>query len=317
MGSSKETPDEKPESDSLLVEAGLPPVEAFVRTTLQQRLRAVRRLMKLARQEWRTNFEHVHQLRVATRRARTAARLLRDFLPPKKMAKINRWLSQVRSVAGAARDLDVLAIRFQQDRDIAPADRDQILKHIQRHRVDAQQPLSKACHQSCRRTAKQRCGQLLHAVGWRGHGSPPDLLQLARQTVNPLVADFFSEVHQGIDNVDAVHRVRIIGKRVRYALEVFSIAFPRRRYRTLLKSFKKLQESCGDLNDNAVALNLFRQWTTAKHRKSLMQILERLTDQEALTVELKFAKLKAAWNQQTWEELENEFLQLLTSSSDV
>src|SRR5437763_965344 len=54
--------------------------------------------------------EHVHRLRVATRRAAAALRIFADCLPGKARKATRRRLRAVRRAAGEARDWDVFLI---------------------------------------------------------------------------------------------------------------------------------------------------------------------------------------------------------------
>ena len=61
------------------------------------------------------DIEHVHRLRVSTRRAVAALKLYRDWLPPAKFRWVKKRLKKIRRAAGDARDLDVLAERLQRE----------------------------------------------------------------------------------------------------------------------------------------------------------------------------------------------------------
>ena len=61
------------------------------------------------------DVEHVHRLRVATRRASAALKLYRDCVGDKPARWMKKWLRKIRRAAGDARDLDVLADRLAHD----------------------------------------------------------------------------------------------------------------------------------------------------------------------------------------------------------
>ena len=61
------------------------------------------------------DIEHVHRLRVATRRAVAALKLYRDCWPDKPARWMKKRLRKIRRAAGDARDLDVLADRLARD----------------------------------------------------------------------------------------------------------------------------------------------------------------------------------------------------------
>src|SRR5215470_7965644 len=78
------------------------------RVSLSARLTAVAHWLPLAAYHADQDIEHVHRLRVSTRRAVATLRLYRDWLPDKKRRSIKKRLKKIRRAAGDARDLDVL-----------------------------------------------------------------------------------------------------------------------------------------------------------------------------------------------------------------
>src|SRR4051794_41529286 len=88
------------------------PVEEAARKSLEPRLAAVARCLPLAAHLAEHDVEHVHRLRVATRRACAALKLYRELLPGKEARWLKRRLRKVRKAAGDARDLDVLSQRL-------------------------------------------------------------------------------------------------------------------------------------------------------------------------------------------------------------
>src|SRR5262249_20900183 len=86
--------------------AALPLADA-ARRVLAIRLATVHRALPLAIQDARRDIEHVHQLRVATRRARAALDIFIDCLPDGAYRAAKKELRKIRRAAGAARDWDV------------------------------------------------------------------------------------------------------------------------------------------------------------------------------------------------------------------
>src|SRR3954470_19745556 len=83
------------------------PVHAAARRVLEVRLGVVRDRLPWAVHHADEDDEHVHQLRVGTRRAGAALRIFADSLPGKLHKRTRKALRQVRRAAGAARDWDV------------------------------------------------------------------------------------------------------------------------------------------------------------------------------------------------------------------
>ncbi|HMQ16362.1 MAG TPA: CHAD domain-containing protein, partial [Phycisphaerae bacterium] len=88
------------------------PACVAARRVLRRRLRAVVEHMRPAAEQSEQDAEHVHQLRVATRRAAAALRIFRDFCPQGPHRELRRALKRLRRAAARARQDDVHAAQF-------------------------------------------------------------------------------------------------------------------------------------------------------------------------------------------------------------
>src|SRR5262245_14351894 len=86
------------------------PVAEAARRVLAVRLAAVRDGLPGALHEADRDVEHVHQLRVATRRAGAALTIFADCLPEKAYRTARKQLRRLRRAAGEARDWDVFRL---------------------------------------------------------------------------------------------------------------------------------------------------------------------------------------------------------------
>src|SRR6516165_7053863 len=80
--------------------------------TLHNRLVTVLHYLVLAAREKDPDGEHIHQLRVWSRRAIAALDLYRSLLPRHRREWMRKRLKRVRRMAGDARDCDVLVQRL-------------------------------------------------------------------------------------------------------------------------------------------------------------------------------------------------------------
>src|SRR4051812_42557814 len=85
------------------------------RRSLELRLAVVAHSLPLAAYLAEHDIEHVHRLRVATRRAAAALKLYGECLPQKSVRWFKKRLRQIRRAAGEARDLDVLIQRLRHE----------------------------------------------------------------------------------------------------------------------------------------------------------------------------------------------------------
>ena len=85
------------------------PVGEVARCILEARLRAVWSRLPLAAEKSAEDVEHVHQLRVATRRAVASVRLFSTLVPDEVCRDVRATLRQIRLAADEARNWDVLS----------------------------------------------------------------------------------------------------------------------------------------------------------------------------------------------------------------
>ena len=88
-------------------------VIAAASLTIDARIRSVIQLLPPAAYRHEETPEHVHRLRVATRRALAALELYADCFCPKRGERMRSQMRRIRKVAGKARDLDVLTDRYE------------------------------------------------------------------------------------------------------------------------------------------------------------------------------------------------------------
>src|SRR3954467_8235956 len=85
------------------------------RRSLEPRLAVVAHTLPLAAHLAEHDIEHVHRLRVATRRAAAALKLYRALVPLKRGRWVKKRLRKIRRAASEARDVDVLIKRLARD----------------------------------------------------------------------------------------------------------------------------------------------------------------------------------------------------------
>ena len=92
-----------------------------------------------------SDIEFVHQMRVTSRRLRTAMDNFVDCFPEKSFNKHYKKVKSITQTLGAVRDLDVLIARFQTDLENLPemeqTDIRRLIEHLQQEREDARKPM--------------------------------------------------------------------------------------------------------------------------------------------------------------------------------
>jgi CHAD domain-containing protein len=205
-----------------------------------------------------TDAETLHRLRVGTRRLRAALRASRGLWRKDDVSALRRQLRALAAVSGPARDWDVF-LRT------APAP----LRARARHR-------QRRVHAALRRVLRSM--QPLEpprAVGDARRSWPA----FARHVLKSLDRKARRRAARtDCSDAAARHALRIRLRRLRYAAEFMSGAFPGRRAKALIRSLKHLQDLLGALNDLEVARRLTRELSGrdvrpgGRERKLLQQL---------------------------------------------
>jgi CHAD domain-containing protein len=235
---------------------GTPLAEA-ARHVLFVRLQVVRDYLPRAALEADKDIEYVHQLRVGTRRADAALRIFADCLPKKNYRKARRRLKNLRRAAGAARDWDVFLVDLLNREQAADGKHrgglDFLIGYAIGQRAAAHADLEAVYHEEgpTFETFLVHTIDSIQSPG--GQTSPAILVDLAR----PMLFDRLKEMEQAalgdLSAYTQLHQVRIAGKRLRYAMEVFADCFDPQFRDSLYPRIEQLQEILGRANDSHVA----------------------------------------------------------------
>jgi CHAD domain-containing protein len=235
--------------DTLLPEAA--------RHVLRVRLQVVGEYLPKAALNSEEDIEYVHQLRVATRRADAAVRIFEDCLPAKAYRQARRHLRRLRRAAGGARDWDVFLSDLQA-REQAAGERQQpglafLIGYALGQRTAAHAALEAVYHRE-QPEWEEFVGQTVDSVHPpRGRPDSMTLIDLGRPLLGDLLDKLAEAAGGDLTDYGHLHQVRIAGKRLRYALEVFYCCFDETFHNTLYPRIEELQEILGRANDSHVA----------------------------------------------------------------
>jgi triphosphatase len=212
--------------------------------------------------------EHVHQARVALRRMRSAIRLLdreADDFPAKLAARLHALARTL----GDARDWDVML--------------EQTLPALARTFPSASHNdlvhQARGQHQRARRHALRAVSTLkftrlvLALEAWCFTTPPVSAsLQASSRRLLAGAADCLFDATAEFDRLCAKrrHRVRILAKRLRYALDLLSVALPVRTTRRYIDALANVQDVLGELNDAVVAAKRLAAQTPGKTTQDLI-----------------------------------------------
>ncbi|MCS6866980.1 MAG: CHAD domain-containing protein [Gemmataceae bacterium] len=240
-------------------------VATAAQRVLSARLSVVDHYLPLACDKPYDDVEHVHQLRVATRRANAALRVFAATIPPKLYKEAKQTLRALRRAAGEARDWDVFLLAlptisaFRAPR-TKPA-LDFLIGYACGQRAAAQERLTTAATEVGPRWAELARELPERVRAATDHGSPPPatLGELATQQLAERMRTFTADVEAHPKTPPELHALRIAAKRLRYAIEIFADCFPPLLRDTIYPAVETVQELLGGIQDAVVALERLRQ----------------------------------------------------------
>lgn len=244
--------------------------------------------------------EGVHQMRVATRRARAALWAFAPVLPKPAAARLESGLRWLADVLGDVRDLDVHLAHLDAYRRALKGNGRRALaryeSHLQTLHAGAHAALVRSLAEDRYATVLADYRRLLSAAL---EGNAPELrvADVAQSAVGPLLQRVHRRGRAIDDDAPArhLHRLRIDVKRLRYQLEFLQDAYDG-HVKATLNALRKLQDRLGLHQDACVArahLAAYRkEHAVDKAEKRLLQRLVKLEKKRARHHRGRFAR---AW----------------------
>ena len=203
--------------------------------------------------------EAVHQMRVATRRARTALRTASgDVLEAEWEEKLRAELAWLGGVLGGVRDLDVLMAHLRAEADtLEPTERTALkplFSRLAAERRKARTALLRALKGARYRRLLDELAEA--AVGQATSNGRVKLDKRAGKEFDRLVRSMHALPSVPAD--EELHRVRKLGKRARYAAELAEPLAPGKTAR-FVKRAKAFQDVTGEHQDAVVAEEKLRE----------------------------------------------------------
>jgi CHAD domain-containing protein len=195
--------------------------------------------------------ERVHQLRVASRRAAAALRTFKSCLAKKAHRRARKQVRRVRRVAGAARDWDVLLAQSSERLQRADLKNrpglEFLIGYACGQRVAAQKPLHEATETAAASwdSFTRRTLAAIHR-----HSSRTTLGDLAGQELNSLIRELAEAAGRDLERYEHLHHVRILGKRLRYTIEILAGCFAAPLRAVYYPAVEEMQEILGTANDS-------------------------------------------------------------------
>jgi len=274
------------------------PAVEVAAAALKNRLSAMWRCLPLAAEHADDDVEYVHQLRVSSRRAMIAVETFACFMPERQAQWFQKKVRKVRRAAGAARDLDVLAVRLH-DRfgDDASPGVQELLACVAMHRREAQPAIRKIYRRLRERDFRRRSRKLLAKLAPRDPEieCEPDFLTVARRGMRKVADAFFDAAQGNLADVAQLHLFRIAGKELRYALEIFAAAFGPELVEQVYPQIVELQERIGAVNDHAAACAEMTTWSDRLQSSEAQSLLRQLIAEETHARDQALAAFPQFW----------------------
>jgi CHAD domain-containing protein len=288
--------------------------------TLDGRLRLVAHYLPLAASAADDDDEHVHQTRVATRRAMTTLAIFQQYLPRKELNWFRKQLRRARKAANDARDFDVLADRLSERQETTGDDPTcgELIEWIHDRRRDAQKPIRAIARRFDKKHFKRRAKRLVKRLSKRrGKKNVADTFgHLALARMQELTDEFFAAEPRSLQNLDRLHRFRVCGKHLRYAMEVFAGAFRRTFRDDLYPQIEALQEQLGKINDHFVARGHYDRWLSEARDGARKALLRELIGEEETQLRHLHEQFLRDWTPERAVELHRRFVQVLRPDDD-
>jgi CHAD domain-containing protein len=289
------------------------PVTHVAAASLRSRLKQVRRYLPRAARRAEQDAEHIHQLRVWTRRAAAALEIFQPFLPKRRAKWTRSQLKRIRRAAGDARDLDVLLDRLEHWSN-PPVALAPLIRDVRRRRQAAQPAVVEVDRELRERDLlKRRCRQLVKRVRIRQESSQEAACYGAwsDRQLTAVIDPFFEAAAADLSDLENLHALRIAGKQLRYTMELVAGAYPGRFRQELYGEISALQEKLGAINDHRVAQARFLTWSEESPDESCSQLLQELAAAEGGRLEQERTRFFTWWTPQRSAGLRIEFDEML------
>jgi len=224
--------------------------------------------------------EGVHSMRVASRRLRSA---LRDFTPYIKKRGLAPTLKRIKTVAdalGAVRDQDVAieALKSLESKSSPSVTKtlEKVVKDREERRDEARKELKALVTGKELNELKSDFKEAISVATYISSTSRKALSysEVARDVIRTRLNDFeelCDDLFRPFD-VEALHELRIGGKRLRYAVELFDQCWKSSTL-PIAKRIARLQSALGDIHDCDVWIESFGKCITeAKRRPDQIEI---------------------------------------------
>lgn len=256
----------------------------------------------------------IHQLRVWIRRTLATLTLYQAIVPEKQVAKTERMLRRIARSANRVRSRDVILARLENWPVSASlkAWQKSLRRKRQKSKLQFDQEM-KSWTES--KGFARRVRRLLSRIE---ACEDPDQVALASAPFaqwapirfRDWIETYFAQL-PAVDDLEALHRFRLQGKQVRYAMEHLAAVFPKVFRKRLYRRMKKLQERLGEVNDQSSMVDLLQSRLEASSSLPEATYWQRHFDAERSKLKKMLKRTQRWLTEDSMQELRNEFLEAI------
>jgi len=272
--------------------------------------------------------EFVHQYRVNIRKAWSVINQFKNAYTAQRYQELKTGLKILGSRTNTLRDLDVFLLAQDQYINMLPEHLrpglDALYRRIKRRRTMAFKKVIEALDCAEYQLLVEQISQTLQQ-------KPELATKLSKTGIRSAVCheglSLYLKISTKGKNIDAetpdgkIHELRILGKKLRYLLELFGELFPRRQIKQLVGDLKKIQDNLGRFNDYSVQglfmANIGQEKNITDEQRAsiygLVAVLYNKQNQERSLVETRLAQF---CNSQVVDEFQKLFSQPFAKDSE-
>lgn len=229
-----------------------------------------------------TDSEAVHDMRVASRRLRTAMGIFTPCFPHRRFQALRVDVARLTRALGLVRDTEVLLealdlLRTEATEDEVPGIED-LIQTIHQDRARHRTSLLAALDETDHRHVRSRLEALLVDSGRRSapHRAAVSFAQQARRLGARRIADLYGLapfIHDPARKTE-LHELRKAAKHLRYSLELFQPCFGR-TCGARIDEMKTIQDHIGKIHDCDVLIDLVKARLAAHVQEDLVAVCSR------------------------------------------
>lgn len=204
--------------------------------------------------------ECLHQYRVAMRKIRCLLSIIKGIFPGEELVRLKNDFKEIQQATNRLRDLDVNILEEEHYTALLPDGlEDEIKPLFMKFRRDRKKEFGQVSSFLSSRQYQKRITDLTGyfqktaGLSRTEHSHDP-----VRPAVKTLIGKLYKKISSEIKVIhddtpdDAIHRLRIGAKKMRYLLEFFAPILDKKRLGKLLLSLKNIQDILGTYNDLSV-----------------------------------------------------------------